>query len=175
MNIVLRPLSVADFAPVAALARRVWQATYADLIPQAQIDQMLAARYSPDGLGTYLSHCGQTLERWFDLACLGSEKGGTSGEIAGFCACEIYRGEYKLDKLYVANEHQRLGIGARLIAAAGERGRALGHDHMILAVNKKNAQAIAAYTKHGFSVREAVCVDIGNGFVMDDFIMQKKL
>lgn len=171
MNIVLRPLTVADFTPVLTLAHRVWRATYAGFIPQAQIDHMLAVRYSPDGLGTYLSHTGQPLERWFDLACLDSKQ----GEIAGFCACEIYQGEYKLDKLYVASEHQRHGIGARLIAAAGERGRALGHEHMILAVNKKNAQAIAAYTKHGFSIREAVCVDIGQGFVMDDYIMQKPL
>jgi ribosomal protein S18 acetylase RimI-like enzyme len=42
-------------------------------------------------------------------------------------------------------------------------------------VNKQNAQAIAAYRKNGFEVREAVRVEIGNGFVMDDFIMAKSL
>ena len=46
---------------------------------------------------------------------------------------------------------------------------------MILAVNKQNSRAIAAYLKNGFAVREAVRVEIGNGFVMDDFIMAKSL
>ena len=46
---------------------------------------------------------------------------------------------------------------------------------LIPAVNKQNAHAIAAYEKYGFAKREAVRVDIGNGFVMDDFIMARSL
>jgi hypothetical protein len=42
-------------------------------------------------------------------------------------------------------------------------------------VNKRNASAIAAYRKHGFDVRESVVKDIGGGFVMDDYIMEKRL
>ena len=38
-----------------------------------------------------------------------------------------------------------------------------------------DAEAIAAYRKYGFEVREAVCVGIGGGFVMDDLIMVKSL
>jgi ribosomal protein S18 acetylase RimI-like enzyme len=42
----------------------------------------------------------------------------------------------------------------------------------VLAVNKHNAQAIAAYRKNGFRVADAVVKDIGGGFVMDDYIME---
>jgi ribosomal protein S18 acetylase RimI-like enzyme len=52
---------------------------------------------------------------------------------------------------------------------------AAGCTTLILAVNKRNEKAIAAYRKQGFAVRDSVCVDIGNGFVMDDFIMAKPL
>ena len=45
----------------------------------------------------------------------------------------------------------------------------------MLAVNKHNFNAIAAYRKHGFIVREAVVKEIGGGFVMDDYIMEKRL
>ena len=97
------------------------------------------------------------------------------GKLAGFCACEIVDGEYKLDKIYIDPTLQRRGLGAALITRASERARALAYPTMILTVNKRNAQAIAAYRKYGFAVRDSVCVEIGNGFVMDDFILEKKL
>ena len=46
---------------------------------------------------------------------------------------------------------------------------------LILAVNKGNQHAIAAYRKQGFAVRESVSVDIADGFVMHDFIMARSL
>lgn len=163
-NLSFRPLDAADFPAVAALARVIWQATYKKIISQGQIDHMLAERYSEKSLKAYLDHP----DHWFELALF-------DGEICAFCACDIYQGEYKLDKLYVHPSRQRMGIGGMLIAHAAAHGRGLGHDEMILAVNKRNEQAIAAYRKHGFAVRESVCVDIGKGFVMDDFIMEKPL
>ncbi|OQA34148.1 MAG: Protease synthase and sporulation negative regulatory protein PAI 1 [Betaproteobacteria bacterium ADurb.Bin341] len=163
-TITFRPLAAADFAAVTKLARIIWQATYKHIITQAQIDHMLAERYSEHRLSDYLSRP----DHWFELALV-------DGEICGFCACEVYQGEYKLDKLYIHPARQRLGIGGMLIGRAAARGRELGYGEMILAVNKRNEQAIAAYQKHGFAVRESVCVDIGKGFVMDDFIMEKPL
>jgi len=46
---------------------------------------------------------------------------------------------------------------------------------VILAVNKRNDKAIGSYKKYGFVVREAIVDDIGHGYVMDDFVMEKKL
>ena len=43
----------------------------------------------------------------------------------------------------------------------------------MLAVNKNNATAIAAYLKHGFRIADAVVKEIGGGFVMDDYIMER--
>ena len=42
---------------------------------------------------------------------------------------------------------------------------------LVLNVNKRNTAAIAAYRRNGFAVREEVVVDIGGGFVMDDYVM----
>ena len=42
---------------------------------------------------------------------------------------------------------------------------------LILAVNKHNANAIAAYRRWGFEVERALVTDIGAGFVMDDYLM----
>jgi hypothetical protein len=46
---------------------------------------------------------------------------------------------------------------------------------LVLNVNKRNEVAIAAYSRHGFTIRESVKNDIGGGFVMDDYVMAKPL
>jgi ribosomal protein S18 acetylase RimI-like enzyme len=60
-----------------------------------------------------------------------------------------------------------------MIAHAAEVARARGCRRLVLAVNKNNRSAIAAYLKHGFHVADAVVKDIGGGFVMDDYILVK--
>jgi diamine N-acetyltransferase len=70
---------------------------------------------------------------------------------------------------------QRRGCGGRLIAQAETLARREGCRELVLAVNRGNTKAIAAYRKHGFTVREAVVKDIGGGFVMDDYWMVKTL
>lgn len=46
---------------------------------------------------------------------------------------------------------------------------------MYLTVNKRNELAQRAYIGNGFRITEAMVNDIGSGFVMDDYIMQKDL
>jgi ribosomal protein S18 acetylase RimI-like enzyme len=62
-----------------------------------------------------------------------------------------------------------------LIEHTCERAKQTGASAVILAVNKRNANAIASYLKHEFRIREAVVKDIGNGFVMDDYVMVRQL
>ena len=82
-------------------------------------------------------------------------------------------GELKLHKLYICPDSQRQGFGALLLKHVEQVARARGFKVIVLAVNKRNANAIAAYRKHGFTIRESVVVDIGSGFVMDDYVMAK--
>ena len=166
MIIQISPVSRADVDAIAALARIVWQDAYPGIISQAQIDYMLEQRYNTLRL---LEELGMP-NLWWDKATV-------DGELAAFASTLTSEkpGELKLDKLYVDPLRQRLGLGGRLIAHVSERALAQGCTTLILAVNKRNEPAIAAYTKHGFVVRDAVRVDIGNDFVMDDFIMEKSL
>lgn len=166
MEVLISPVTPADIGFVAALARVVWQQTYPGIISQAQIDFMLEQRYHRQRLLDELTRP----DLWWDQLRV-------DGQLAGFSSCMRVDGgkEMKLDKIYVEPARQRLGLGARLIAHVAERALALGCGTLILAVNKRNQAAIAAYRKHGFAVRESVCVDIGQGFVMDDFIMAKPL
>ena len=65
--------------------------------------------------------------------------------------------------------------GEWLIEHVAARARKLGYPCVILAVNKRNTKAIGSYEKYGFVVRETIVDDIGHGFVMDDYVMEKKL
>jgi ribosomal protein S18 acetylase RimI-like enzyme len=51
------------------------------------------------------------------------------------------------------------------------RARSHGCSRLVLAVNKRNDGAIAAYRHWGFRVERAITTDIGAGFVMDDYVM----
>ncbi|MGB4468482.1 MAG: GNAT family N-acetyltransferase [Azovibrio sp.] len=162
--IEIKPVLPADVPAIAALAREIWQATYPGIITQEQIDFMLEQRYGHERLYDDL----EDAHKWLDQAFVDQRR-------IGFAFSEIYKGEFKLDKLYIHPDLQRQGVGGRLIAHVAERARRLGHPCVILAVNKRNTAAINSYRKYGFAVREAIVDDIGHGFVMDDFIMEKML
>jgi len=166
MTIRISAVTSADADAVSRLARIVWQDAYPGIITQAQIDYMLEERYNRARL---LDELGKQ-DIWWDKATV-------NGELAAFASSLLTEqpNEMKLDKLYVDPARQRLGLGGRLIGHVSERALVQGCDTVVLAVNKRNERAIAAYRKHGFIVRDAVCVDIGNDFIMDDFIMAKSL
>jgi GNAT superfamily N-acetyltransferase len=160
----LAPVVAADVDALCALAREVWQATYPALIPQAQIDAMLADRYAAARIRAQLDerHHAWRLARHGDA-------------IAGFAHACLDGTVCKLDKLYVHPAAQRHGIGAALLADIEAWARAHGATRLRLQVNRGNAQAIRAYLKYGFRVAESRVFDIGGGFVMDDHVMEKTL
>ena len=153
-----------DVAAVAALAREIWYAHYAAIISEAQIEYMLAQRYDPEIIRAELARG----DVWWDKLLV-------EGRMAGFASCFLTgnAGEMKLDKLYVHHDHQRKGGGGMLLDRVLGIARAYGCTTLMLAVNKHNATAIAAYRKYGFRIAEATVTDIGGGFVMDDYIMVK--
>lgn len=62
-----------------------------------------------------------------------------------------------------------------MLRFAAEQAHKCGAAVLRLNVNKQNEPAIRAYLRNGFEIVENVKVDIGNGFFMDDFVMEKKI
>jgi diamine N-acetyltransferase len=155
-----------ELSEVQRLAGAIWRAHYPGIITSDQIDYMLERGYALDALAGFLD----APDRGLELATV-------DGGIVGFAAWYVtdLPAEAKLDKLYVSQSWQRQGLGGRLIACVEDNARAAGARTLALNVNKDNAQAVRAYEKHGFSIREAVVVDIGCGFAMDDYVMAKPI
>ena len=152
--------------PLAALAREIWYDHYPAIISTAQIDYMLGQRYAAEVVCAEL----ERRDIWWNKLLV-------NGEFCGFSSFmrADEPGTMKIDKLYVRTSRQRRGYGALLIDRARDEARRQGCSRLVLAVNKRNTAAIAAYLKHGFRVAEALVKDIGGGFVMDDYIMEKRV
>ena len=162
----MAPLAVGDVDRLCALAAEIWRRHYADIIGAAQIEYMLAQRYNRPLLREEL----QRGDLWWDQLLV-------AGRMAGFASYFLggNAGEMKLDKLYMHHDHQRKGYGGMLLDRAFSIARAYGCGTLVLAVNKHNRNAIAAYEKYGFSIAKSVVTDIGGGFVMDDYVMTKSI
>lgn len=157
-------LSRDEVDAVSALARVVWQATYPALISQAQIDAMLADRYAPERMRAQLD---DPRHAWR----VASE----GGVPVGFAHATVDDSGCKLDKLYVHPDRQRHGIGAALLREIEDWARGRQARRLWLQVNRGNTQAVRAYEKYGFGIVESRVFDIGDGFVMDDHVMEKRL
>jgi ribosomal protein S18 acetylase RimI-like enzyme len=156
----------ADLAAVGELAGDIWRKHYPGIITPEQIEYMLARGYSRDALRRFLDEAGAGLALAY-----------VEARLAGFAAYQrtAHADEIKLDKLYVHHDYHSRGIGSRLIAHVEAAARAQRRATLVLNVNKNNLGAIAAYQRNGFAVREPVVVDIGGGFVMDDYVMAKRV
>ena len=152
-----------DVAEIARLAGVVWRAHYPGIISGEQIEYMLAKMYDLEVLRREMKE-GIAYVRLLE-----------GGELLGFASYGPEGREMKLYKLYVHPQQQRRGLGTASLGHVERGCRERGFATLMLTVNKRNAQAIAAYRKHGFVIREPVMTDIGGGFVMDDYVMEKKL
>lgn len=154
-----------DLAAIKELATRIWNAHYPGIITQEQIDYMLAQDYAIERLQ-------QDLKQG-----IGMDKLLVEGKLTGFSAYgpTSRSDEIKLHKLYVDQSVHGKGYGYKLLTHCESNVKARGYHKIILQVNKNNSKAIKAYERNHYYREESVVVDIGGGFVMDDFIMAKIL
>jgi len=81
----------------------------------------------------------------------------------------------KLFQLYVLESHRGMGLGRHMLRHVEDRARGLGSRGLWLQVHKKNAATIAFYRSVGFDVIREAVFEIGGGFLMDDYVMGKRL
>ncbi len=167
----LTPVAEPDFAVVRELAGTIWRQHYAAIISAAQIEYMLAGRFSDEALWKYT----QAADRWLELLRV-------SGVAVGYCGYELEGiddgstpSAMKLGQLYVLESHRGTGLGSYMLRHVEGRASERGSRGLWLQVNKKNAAAIGFYRSAGFEVVREAVFDIGGGFVMDDYLMAKQV
>jgi GNAT superfamily N-acetyltransferase len=165
-NVRIEAVTEADFPTIARLGETIWRGHYSKILSMAQIDYMLAGRYVPEKLRAYLG----AKDRWLELLRLNAEP-------VGYCSYSLTAkaGEMKLEQLYLLADHKGKGLGGLMLRHVENEALRRGCRSLMLTVNKYNGDSIAIYKKSGFIVREEAVFDIGNGFVMDDYVMEKRL
>jgi diamine N-acetyltransferase len=158
------PATEEDLPALIELAGVIWRQHYPGIISHAQIDYMLARMYSLDTLREEIRSRGIRFARLL-----------ADGRFVGFASYGPASGPgvMKLHKCYLLPEMHGRGYGSLLLQHCEREARQLGARRLVLAVNKRNTKAVAAYQRNGFTVAESVITDFGEGFVMDDYIMAK--
>ncbi|KPK43839.1 MAG: GNAT family acetyltransferase [Phycisphaerae bacterium SG8_4] len=160
MNIE-RVSTEAQIETVAALAHEIWNQHFIPIIGKAQVDYMLEKFQSKKAIS-------EQIENGYSYYLLkaGDEYVGYTG------VCPKEDGLF-LSKLYIRASQRGKGLGREAIEFLGELAGRKGLSKITLTVNKNNTDSIKAYEKLGFANLGVFVQDIGSGFVMDDYKMEK--
>lgn len=154
-----------DLPLIRQLAEQTFHVTYLPLQPKEKVEYLFDMMYSPPSLADQFNK-GQCF-------IIARDKSGNLGYASYEINCKK-EGTTKIHKIYVLPTAQGKGVGKRLIGAIAET--ALQNKNQILSLNvyRKNP-AIEFYQKIGFKIAEEVNIDVGNGFIMNDYVMEKNL
>lgn len=152
-----------DFNILQNLAYEIWRAHYSPIISLNQIEYMLEKFHSMNALTN------QSKENYhFYLVQSGMDS-------VGYFSVQNRIDGFFISKLYLRSIVRGKGIGKKMIKEITSLAKRQKADNLFLTVNKFNNQAIAFYISEGFEITEEALFDIGGGYVMDDFIMKKKI
>ena len=94
------------------------------------------------------------------------------GQYLGFCEYLKEDDKVFLSKLYVRKDLRGKGLGRILFEQCVDYAKENSIHTIYLTVNKYNTPSYETYLHLGFVVTDAVVTDIGQGYVMDDYIME---
>jgi ribosomal protein S18 acetylase RimI-like enzyme len=161
----IRRLIKSELHIVSDLAHKIWPSTYSQIISIEQMTFMLNWMYSIETLEKSY----ETNHAFFAVF--------DADQPLGFIDLELNNPHphwMKLQKIYVLPEKQKLGIGLALMDYTVLFAQENGMKHITLQVNRTN-KAVSFYERLGFYVADEQDFDIGNGYFMNDFVMQKDL
>ncbi|MBN3520497.1 GNAT family N-acetyltransferase [Algoriphagus lutimaris] len=164
--IQINPATTEDLKHVQAIAHQTWPHTFGKILSPEQIDYMLDWMYDLKMLEKQQLEEGHTF-------LLAEEM----GQKLGFTGFQIDQetGKTKIHKIYILPSAQGKGIGKKLIQAIKEAALKKDQSSLLLNVNKYNEGAIQFYQYLGFVNIKSEINDIGNGYVMDDYVFEMKL
>jgi ribosomal protein S18 acetylase RimI-like enzyme len=166
-RIKIKVAKASDFGIIQTIAHQTWPTTFGEILSKPQIEYMLDMMYSLDSLKSQVeekNHC--FLLAWEE------------DEVLGFLSYELnYKGrsKTKIHKIYILLQAQGKGVGKLLIQRAIDTALNEKNSHLLLNVNKYNLNAIRFYEKLGFYEASREDISIGNGFLMEDVVMELKL
>ena len=154
-----------DIPVIQEIAKRTWPITFQNILSESQIDYMLEMMYSPQALT-------EQMQEKNHVFLLAKEMENSVGYIS--YQLEYTPGNTKIHKIYVLPNTQGKGIGKLLIDEVLKIAKQKKQSSLTLNVNRDN-RAIRFYKHLDFKIVGEENIPIGNGFLMEDYIMEKAL
>lgn len=160
----IRQITADELPVVREIVYSTWPETYGEILTAAQIEYMLDTYHSLEFLENSMRN-GHLFYIFYDgnipLGFISLHPGAEPGAV-------------KLSKLYVLPESQGKSVGRKLFRKAEEISRELGFERLYLNVNRFN-KAVSFYKNMGMDVLREEDIDIGGGYLMEDFVMGKSV
>ena len=153
-----------DIPLIRQLTFSIWPQTYSSVISKEQIDYMLEMMYNPATLQKQMEEDGYTFIIVYD----------DTEPVAFASYNETEPQLWKLNKIYILPSQQGKGTGKFIINYIVDEIKAKHAKYLQLQVNRQN-KAKDFYEKLGFKIIKTADFDIGNGYFMNDYVMELPL
>lgn len=151
-----------DIRLTAQMAQEIWNEAFRGIITQEQINYMVDKYQSYHAMKDQIENQGYT---YFIIS--------KDGKDAGYCGVQVKEdNSLYLSKMYLLKEARGQWLFEQMTNHLVKLCRDKGISRIWLTVNKHNDRAIAAYIKNGYKNIRSQTTDIGNGFVMDDYVFE---
>jgi len=159
----IRATSHKHFLYIEKLAYTIWQEHYVPIIGKPQVDYMLKKFQSVKAIKNQIAD-------GYEYFLLEYRQ-----QYVGYISVKQEKNTLFLSKIYVLSTHRGKKIGKKAIAFIEAKAKEHQLSSIRLTVNKNNTKSIEAYLKLGFKQKRPLIMDIGQGYVMDDFEMVKNV
>lgn len=154
-------IEVKNITELANLASEIWHEYWVEILTPEQIDYMVENFQSEKAISNQIKN-----ENYIYFFI------NVDNENAGYIGLSKKQDHLFLSKLYIKKEFRHKGLGTKAFDFIKNFAKENNYTNIILTVNKYNTNTINAYKKWQFKEIDSVVTDIGNGFVMDDYIME---
>ena len=162
MKIHINPVSDENrIEIIERLAVEIWNQHFIPIIGKAQVEYMLEKFQSKVAIAEQIANG----YLYFLLA--------SGDQDIGYMAVLPQADRLFLSKLYLLSSERGKGYGTNAVAFLENLAVEKGVGKIALTVNRHNSDTIGAYESLGFQNVGTVVQDIGGGFVMDDYKMEK--
>lgn len=148
---------------LSAIADEIWHEHFTPIIGEARVDYMLEKFLSPDALVEYINNGYEYFLFSYEYT------------FAGFAGIHEEDNALFLSKLYVHEDFRGKGISSHMLKKFIEICKDRNLNKIWLTCNRFNEKTLAIYEHLGFQKVRTQVSDIGNGFVMDDYILELEI
>lgn len=149
---------------LSAVADEIWHEHFTPIIGEAQVDYMLEKFLSPEALA-------EQIKKGYKYFLYSYEY-----TFVGFSGIhEEEDGTLFLSKLYIHKDFRGKGFSSYIFKKYVEFCKVQNLSKIWLTCNRFNEDTLAIYEHLGFQKVRTQVADIGNGFVMDDYILEYKV